>query len=161
MGRGYSDQQRHAVSATSARTVVGASAIEDRPQFTVVGEADRTSDLARIVVKIVQMAGCPVDPDLLDPVALILQRACLIKADGVTFGCDYDLNVRSIELARGYIHAIDVSWLRREKQMVTVSPHARMPLAAIDARASEFARELFSLDRATLLARARPLLLAE
>lgn len=114
---------------------------------------------AQIVCEIVRLVGQPANPDLLDPAALILSRAELISADDVTFGCDYNLNVKSIELAEGYVYACSMNWLYSERGHVTVSEVAPISPAEPSEKARQLAAELFSLDRPALHERARPLLL--
>lgn len=142
-------------------SVTAATAVAERegPQLSAVrSEDDR---FGRIVVEIVQLAADAANPDLIAPVGLILSRAGLIAAEGVTFGCDYGLNVRSIELARGYVHARSMSWLRLRGGRVHVTEAAPPASRELDEAAATLAAELFRLDRKTLQGQARPLLLAE
>lgn len=44
-------------------------------------------------------------PSSLTPAALVLSSEGLIDCPQVTFGCNYDLDVRSFELRRGYARA--------------------------------------------------------
>lgn len=121
-----------------------------------VGGVDQ---LARLVVEILALAEGPVDPSVLTPAALVLSREGLIDCPQVTFGCNYDLDVRSFELRRGYARAVDAGWLTLRSRKVSVNPNFQPRRANAAARAR--ATELYSLGRSELMRSARHHLLRE
>jgi hypothetical protein len=116
--------------------------------------------LAALVVDLVHLAGGRVASAAFEPVALLLMRAGVVDGEGVTFGCDYDLNIRSRELRRGFVRAIDCGKLvaNSDEMWLGVESSGR-PDA--DREALLLARELFALPRPELERRARRQLLAE
>lgn len=124
---------------------------------------DRPEELAAVVVQLVRLAGGRVRSSAFEPAALLLVREGVLDGSGVTFGCDYDLNIRSRELRRGYVRAVDSGdlmtsideiWLSRDQTEMADQLEADSERAAL-------AREVFALPRAELVRRARHLLLAE
>ena len=64
-------------------------------------------------MRLVELAGGRCAQKALMPAAFILSRAgALDLDDGVSFGCNYDLDVLSFELQRGYVRAIDCGLLK-------------------------------------------------
>jgi len=124
---------------------------------------DPAGELAARVLELVCLAGGRVASFAFEPAALLLVRGGILDGDGLTFGSDYDLNVRSRELRRGYVLAVDSGklltnsremWLRRD-DADSADPRD------VDSEGCVFAREVFGLPREELARRARRLLLAE
>jgi hypothetical protein len=149
------------MSAAASPWVAPRSSGDSRAPLAVVTERASADTYAGIVATVVELVGAPADPLLINPLALILVREGLIDADGVTFGCDYDLNIRSIELERGYASAVNRGWLTRKKRLVSLSVHQGIERVSAGASARQRIGELVALGRADLEARARRLLLAE
>lgn len=120
----------------------------DRPKCT-----DAADQLGQLVVQLVALAGAPVDPTHITPAALVLRGEDLIDLPHVTFGCNYELDVRSIELDRGYVRAVDSGWLTLRSGEVQVDPEVAPPYVNSDA--STRAREVFALERQELIRAAR------
>jgi len=124
---------------------------------------DRPEELADLVVEFVRLAGGRVASSAFEPAALLLVRAGVLDGDGLTFGSDYDLNIRSRELRLGYVIAVDSGKLltnSREMWLGRDCTETANPLEA-DSEAAVFAREVFGLPREELVRQARRLLLTE
>jgi hypothetical protein len=134
-----------------------------RPKLELVENGTSVVDqYSELVTNLVSLSPTPVDPTMIAPAALILQEEGLVAMPKVTFGCNYELDVRSIELDRGYVRAMDSGWLRLHHGRVSVSErfsraHAIRRTPQADARALE----LFSLERDDLTQIARHHLLRD
>ncbi len=115
--------------------------------------SDPADRFARLVVQLVALADASVDPALITPAALILRDEDLIDLPDVTFGCNYELDVRSFELDRGYVRAIDAGWLKLRSGEVRVNSHFASP--DMSCGASARARDLFALRRREIVRIAR------
>jgi hypothetical protein len=111
------------------------------------------------VVKLVALSHEAVDPSAIVPAAFILSREGLLQVDEVTFGSNYDLDVRSFELERGYARAVDGGWLILRSQKVAAN--RGLLSESGDGTASTRAAELFSLPSEQLMRMARHYLLDE
>src|SRR5579862_8495862 len=88
-------------TAEERRTVMTASAavrepVEATAGLTLVERPERLNDrdlFAQLVVDVVALVGSPLNPSLIAPTALILSSEGLVELPGVTFGCNYDLDV--------------------------------------------------------------------
>lgn len=120
---------------------------------------DVVDQLAQLVVDVVALVGEPVDPALIAPAALVLRSEGLVDLPGVTFGCNYDLDVLSFELSRGFTRGIDAGSLLLRARRVSVN--ADMPRTAADGRKAARASELFGLDRRESMRVARHYLLRD
>jgi hypothetical protein len=120
----------------------------------------RPEELAALVVELVRLAGGRLASADFEPVALLLVRAGVLDGDGLTFGSDYDLNIRSRELRRGYVLAVDSGKLLTNSREMWLG-HDDVDLRQTDSEAVVFAREVFGLPREELVRQARRLLLAE
>src|SRR4051812_8812186 len=98
---------------------------------------------ARTYVALVALARDSVDPTRVIPAALILKAEGHVELPTITFGSNYELDVRSIELDRGLVDALDAGWLSLRGGKLTVTQHAAAPAAADDVR--ERAQRLFDL----------------
>jgi hypothetical protein len=124
------------------------------PRSVAAEHADDPVDrFARLVVDIVDLAGAPVDPALIEPVALLLNTEGHLDLPNVTFGSNYDLDVRSRELERGYVRAIDSGWLRLRSGQVEANPRFTSVTRSPDA--AKLARYLFAAARDQLMSKAR------
>lgn len=121
--------------------------------------SDPADQFAQLVVQLVALAVTPVDPTLITPVALVLRDEHLIDLPDVTFGCNYELDVRSFELDRGYVRAVDAGWLTLRSGEVRVNPQSASP--GLDPDVSTRARELIALERRELIRVARHHLLRD
>lgn len=119
-----------------------------RPALELIVAPGSTADqLAELVAGLVSLVDAPVDPKLINPAALVLQAEDLLDLTGVTFGCNYELDIRSIELDRGYVRAIDAGWLKLRRGTVTASARfSQTRLAGSAQQAGARGRELFALD---------------
>ena len=113
----------------------------------------------RTYISIVGLARGPVIPECVSTVALILKWERRNEIPAVTFGSNYELSVRSLELERGFADALDYGWIELSGGRVAVRPQFVPPDAPDDVR--DRADELFSLSRADLTRMARPYLLRE
>ena len=135
------------------------------PDLALVNDAASTpscltaDDLAALVVDVVALANAPVDPALIAPAALILREERLVALPQVTFGCNYNLDVLSFELSRGFTRAVDTGALVLEARCVRSGNYASPTPASEQAR--DRARQLFSLGRAELMVAARHHLLRD
>lgn len=116
-------------------------------------------DLAALVVDVVELADAPVDPALIAPTALVLREERLMAFPEVTFGCNYNLDVLSFELSRGFTRAVDTGALVLESRRVRCGKYASSRLAS--EQAHERAQQLFALGRAELMVAARHHLLRD
>src|SRR4051812_21176961 len=71
---------------------------EGRGLVAVPSRRKRATRFGEIVVQLVGMSEVPVDPAWISPVALVLREEGLIQLPEVTFGSNYDLDVRSLEI---------------------------------------------------------------
>jgi hypothetical protein len=134
-------------SATSAIAPVAADHIGSR-------------DLpARTYAALVALTGGSVDPALVAPAALILKAEELVELPEISFGSNYDLDVRSNELDRGLVDALDAGWLRVRDARVSATELVPPPLSTEALRAR--AQELFALGAEELTRAARHHLLRE
>ena len=148
-------------------TVMTASAAVREPAeapagLTLIERPEQPNDpdlFAQLVVGVVALVGSPVNPSLIAPAALVLRSEGLVDLPGVTFGCNYDLAVRSFELERGYVRAIDSGWLRLRLGEVRV--HSRVVPSSVDGKAAARAAELFALPKEELQRAARHHLLRD
>jgi hypothetical protein len=136
---------------SAAATVLQTSTYER--ELASVQDGDRADQLGRLVVGIVALVEGQVDPSTIVPAALVLAGEGLVDLPGVTFGCNYDLDVRSFELRRGYARAIDAGWLTLRSRKVSVNPNFAPAPATTAARAR--ATELCSLRPRELMGIAR------
>lgn len=136
--------------STAAETVL--ASIEQ------VAYVDRADQLAQRVVAVAALVDEPVDPSAIAPAALVLRAEGLVDLPGITFGCNYDLDVLSFELSRGYTRAIDAGWLTLRSRRVSVNPSFAR---GANSEACDRARELFALGRPELMRAARHHLLRE
>jgi hypothetical protein len=127
------------------------------PEFEATA---RPEELAALVVELVRLAGGRLASSDFEPVALLLVRAGILDGDGLSFGSDYDLNIRSRELRRGYVLAVDSGKLLTNSREMWLSSDD-VDLRQTDSEAVVFAREVFGLPREELMRQARQLLLAE
>jgi hypothetical protein len=112
----------------------------------------------------VHLVGGRIETWAFEPCALVLAREGALDADGVSFGCDYDLNIRSRELRRGYVRAVDTGRLVANGREILLGRRpaaAELPPDDADEDAVAVARSLVELPRDELERRARHLLLAE
>jgi len=114
---------------------------------------------ARTYAGLVALAGAPVDPARVSPAALILKAEGLVNLPAISFGSNYDLDVRSIELDRGLVNALDCGWLHIRDGRVSATELVTPPLTREAARAR--AQELFALGAEELMRAARHHLLRE
>lgn len=114
---------------------------------------------ARTYVGLVALAGVPVDPARVPPAALILKAEGLVDLPAISFGSNYDLDVRSIELERGLVDALDSGWIRVRNGRVSATELATPPLTSEAARAR--AQKLFALGAEELTRYARHHLLRD
>lgn len=136
--------------------------MDRRASLTLVEELkspDRADRFAELVVQLVALAGRPVDPTVIAAAALVLRGEHLAELPRVTFGCNYDLDIRSFELERGLVRAINAGWLTLRSGKVHL--HQQLPTPDMDPDASAEARELFALERRELIRIARHHLLRE
>lgn len=117
------------------------------------GHGDSSDLPARAYSALVALAGAPVDPAFVAPAALILKAEGLVDLPAVSFGSNYDLDVRSIELDRGLVDALDSGWVRVRDGKVSATELVTPPAAAEPAQAR--AQELFALDAEKLTRAAR------
>lgn len=157
--RGASARRRRELSAVAAAAVREPTPVlvEQPPPRD---ELEQELGYAAIVARVIELAGGSVDPMMINPLALILLEERLLAMDGVSFGSDYGLSVRSNELERGYTVALCHGWLRPEDGRATLTGSPAKRLAVADAAAKHRVGELTKLSRAELTAAARPLLLS-
>jgi len=124
-----------------------------------LGHVEPADQHAQLIVALVALVDGPVDPSALVPAALVLSCEGFVSLPGVTFGCNYDLDVRSFELRQGYARAIDGGRLTLHSRKISVNPNFRPHPADAEARAR--ATELFSLERRELMRLARHHLLRD
>jgi len=125
---------------------------------------DQADGFASLVVRLVHLAGGRIETWAFETVALVLVREGALDAAGVSFGCDYDLNIRSRELRRGYVRAVDIGWLianGREMWLGREPAGTERPADETREEAAAIARSVLELPRAELERCARHLLLAE
>ena len=108
---------------------------------------------------IVALARGPVIPDLVGTVALILKWEGRVEIPTVTFGSNYELSVRSLELERGFADALDYGWIELSGGKVSVRAYFAPPAASDGVR--DRADELFALSKPELTRMARHYLLRE
>jgi hypothetical protein len=121
--------------------------------------APSPDELAALVVDLVALANGPVDPALIAPAALMLREEGLMALPEVTFGCNYNLDVLSFELSRGFTRAVDGGALVLKSGRVSCSSYASPTPASADAR--KRSQELLALTRMELMVAARHHLLRE
>lgn len=162
MGRGERDasrlRRREMTAVTTAAVREPRSALIEQP--TLRDDLEPELGYAAIVARIIDLAGGSLDPMLINPLALMLREEELVEMHGVSFGSDYALSVRSIELERGYTVALCHGWLRPENRRATLTGSAATRLATADPAATQRVSELTRLNRDELTAAARPLLLS-
>lgn len=126
--------------------------------------ADEAEAYASLAVRLVYLVGGRIETWAFEPCALVLTREGALDPEGISFGCDYDLNIRSRELRRGYVRAVDTGrlmgngreiWLGREPAA------AELPIDDAGEAAVAIAHSLVELPRDELERRARNLLLSE
>ena len=130
--------------------------VEASAALALAHPQERSDDpdlFAQFVVDVVALAGSPVNPSLIAPAALMLRAEQLDDLPCITFGCNYDLDVRSFELERGYVRAIDSGWLTLRLSEVRV--HPRVASSRVDGDATARAAELFALPKEELHRAAR------
>jgi hypothetical protein len=152
-------RQKESVVMTATVTL---NEVDRRASLTLVDELkspDQEDRFAELVVQLVALAGRPVDPSLIAAGALVLRAEHLAKLPRVTFGCNYDLDIRSFELERGLVRAINAGWLTLRSGKVQV--HQPLPKPDLDSDTSAEARKLFALERRELIRIARHHLLRE
>jgi len=162
MGRGRRDasaRRRRELSAAAAAAVRGPTPVlAEQPPLR--DELEQELSYAAVVARLIDLAGGSLDPMLVNPLALILREEGLLEMDGVSFGSDYALRIRSNELERGYTVALCHGWLRPEDGRATLTGSPAKRLAVADAAAKHRVGELTKLSRVGLTAAARPLLLS-
>lgn len=121
--------------------------------------SDPADRFGQLVVHLVALANGPVDPMRVTPAALLLRDEHLIDLPDVTFGCNYELDVRSFELDQGYVRAIDAGWLILRGGELRVNPHFALP--DLDSNVLARAGDLFALERRDLIRVARHHLLRD
>lgn len=144
-------------AVTLLRDLRGSSASLTLVEDLENGEAD---GFAQLVAHLVALAGGPVEPALIASAALILRDEHLLELPRVTFGCNYDLDVRSFELEQGYVRALNAGWLKLRLRKVTAKSKPRH-VEVCNSPASARAQELFALGREELVRLARHHLLRE
>jgi hypothetical protein len=158
MGRGQGKRRAEVPMTTAAALLERARPLPSLALLDGVSSGDEADAFAGVVVHVVALAGTPVDPALIAPAALVLRDEHLVELSAVSFGCNYDLDVRSFELERGYVRAVDAGWLKLRRGEVSPRPGYKTEL---DAPAAGRARELFALGRKELTCLARHHLLRD
>ena len=131
-------------------------------QVVAKSPADEREELAQQVMRIVALAGGSIDPNLIDAAALVLARRGLIDCPGVTFGCNYDLTIRSNELRDGYARAVSGNRLLPQRGQIRLRDDLLAPsLAAVSDIDEQAVQDVFALSREELERQGRLLLLGE
>src|ERR1700719_885134 len=97
------------------------SAVIERVATTSEEVVDPRDTLAFLVVQLLRLAGGSVEAVALEPAALVLSREGLLDCTGVTYGCDYDLEIRSFDLRRGYVRALDAGSIVSDGRLISLS----------------------------------------
>lgn len=116
---------------------------------------------ATVVLQLVHLAGGRLDARVFEPAALLLTKAGVLDGATITFGCDYELNVLSRELRRGYVHALDAGRLCSNGSEMWLEPAFADDAPQVEESAATTTRAILELPQAELERRARRLLLAE
>ncbi len=133
------------MSATIEATVV-------ETESAPAGDASFAETVARLVAR----AGGSLPWSALEPAALILAREGLLTCPEITFGCGYDLAIRSHELRRGFVRAMSDGLVDADGDRVWLLARGRAVAGdALDKPAAA----VFTLPPAELAQRARRLLL--
>jgi hypothetical protein len=140
------------------------SAVMDELLIAAPKGADQADVYASLAVRLVHLVGGRIETWAFEPCALVLAREGAFDSDGVSFGCDYDLNIRSRELRRGYVRAVDTGRLVANGREICLGRRptaAELPSDDAYEEAVAIARSVVDLPRDELERRARHLLLAE
>jgi hypothetical protein len=120
--------------------------------------ADVDASFAHLVARLVALAGGELEWALLEPAALVLAREDGLTSPGLTFGCDYDLSIRSHELRRGFVRAMTDGLVDADGHRMWLLPRGVELTIGDDA---ETAAGIFALEPHELARRARHLLLSD
>jgi hypothetical protein len=140
------------------------SAVMEELLIAAPKSADQADAYASLAVRLVYLVGGRIETWAFEPCALVLAREGALDSDGISFGCDYDLNIRSRELRRGYVRAVDTGLLMgngREIWLGREPTAAELPIDDAGEDAVAIAHSLVELPRDELERRARNLLLSE